>query len=129
MEDLYIRVGWPEYQEYQQCEGFDEHNFYDAVNNQCFIERKWAHTCRLNKQIVGGKSDLDEAIAYILKNHQWTDAEEQCALDGIGAHRNLPQFIETEIYDLLEEYGEDNDLPEGWWMEYGDIDDIFLKLR
>lgn len=22
-----------------------------------------------------------------------------------------------EIYDCMEQYGEDNDLPEGWWME------------
>ena len=33
-----------------------------------------------------------------------------------------------KIIDLLEEYGEDNDLPEGWWEEYGDIDDILMKL-
>lgn len=32
------------------------------------------------------------------------------------------------IYDLLEEYGEDNDLPEGWWLEQGDIDDIIEQL-
>lgn len=34
----------------------------------------------------------------------------------------------TKVIDLLEEYGDDNELPEGWWMEYGDIDDILLKL-
>lgn len=33
-----------------------------------------------------------------------------------------------DITDLLEEYGEDNDLPEGWWLEYGDIDDIVEQL-
>lgn len=38
-----------------------------------------------------------------------------------------PVFIDL-IYDLLEEYGEDNDLPEGWWLEYGDIDDILEML-
>ncbi len=48
MEDLYIRVEWPEYQDYQQYDGFEEHNFYDAVNNQCFIEYEWAHNCRLD---------------------------------------------------------------------------------
>lgn len=32
------------------------------------------------------------------------------------------------VIDLLEEYGEDNDLPEGWWENEGDIDDILLKL-
>lgn len=33
-----------------------------------------------------------------------------------------------EITDLLEEYGQDNDLPEGWWCEYGDIDDIVEQI-
>lgn len=32
------------------------------------------------------------------------------------------------IIDLLEEYGEDNDLPEGWWEEHGDIEDILMML-
>lgn len=34
-----------------------------------------------------------------------------------------------EIYDCMEQYGEDNDLPEGWWMSYGDIHDIFVMLK
>lgn len=33
-----------------------------------------------------------------------------------------------EVQDLLEEYGDDNDLPEGWWLEYGDIDDILTMI-
>lgn len=33
-----------------------------------------------------------------------------------------------EIIDLLEEYGQDNDLPEGWWCECGDIDDIVQQI-
>ena len=33
-----------------------------------------------------------------------------------------------KIIDLLEEFGSDNDVPEGWWMDYGEIDDILLKL-
>lgn len=28
--------------------------------------------------------------------------------------------IVNKICDLLEEYGHDNDLPEGWWLDYGD---------
>ena len=34
----------------------------------------------------------------------------------------------SRVEELLEEYGEDNDLPEGWWMYEGDIDDWLLKL-
>ena len=40
----------------------------------------------------------------------------------------LYAFFTDEVIDLLEEYGQDNDLPEGWWCEYGDIDDIVEQL-
>ena len=33
-----------------------------------------------------------------------------------------------EIAEVLEEYGQDNELPEGWWCEYGDINEIIEKL-
>ena len=32
------------------------------------------------------------------------------------------------ISDLMDEYGADNDLPEGWWLDEGDEDDIFMQL-
>lgn len=38
-----------------------------------------------------------------------------------------PIFADT-VYDLLEEYGDDNELPENYWMEFGDIDDIINEL-
>ena len=28
--------------------------------------------------------------------------------------------IVNKVCDLLEEYGQDNDLQEGWWLDYGD---------
>lgn len=37
-------------------------------------------------------------------------------------------LLADDISDLLEEYGEDNDLPVGWWCEYGDLDDIVEQL-
>lgn len=33
-----------------------------------------------------------------------------------------------EIADALEEYGQDNDLPEGWWCEECDIDEIIERI-
>lgn len=35
---------------------------------------------------------------------------------------------DAKVIDLLEEYGQDNDLPEGWWENEGDIEDILLEL-
>lgn len=37
-------------------------------------------------------------------------------------------ILSDDIVDLLEEYGQDNDLPENWWCEYGDIDDIIEQI-
>lgn len=34
----------------------------------------------------------------------------------------------SQVIDLLEEYGEENDLPEGWWESECEIDDILTKL-
>lgn len=35
-----------------------------------------------------------------------------------------------QIQDLLEEYGEDNELPEGWWMsEDIDPEDLIFELE
>lgn len=39
------------------------------------------------------------------------------------------ELIENEIYDFMEEYGQDHDLPEGWWLEFGDVEDIFWELE
>ena len=33
-----------------------------------------------------------------------------------------------EIHDLMEEYGAENDLTEGWWLEEVDENDIAMRL-
>lgn len=35
--------------------------------------------------------------------------------------------LAMDIYDLLEEYGEDNGLAEGWWQEYYDDEEEVLN--
>lgn len=32
--------------------------------------------------------------------------------------------VGDDLLDLLEEYGEELDLPEGWWMDFGDAEDM-----
>ena len=39
----------------------------------------------------------------------------------------LDSDILDRIYDLLEEYGEENDLPEGWWEIEGSIEDDWFN--
>ena len=75
---------------------------------------------------------LDKALQYVRDNHRWSDAEEQVALERINAFRcdisSAYPSIADEINDLMEEYGQDNDLPEGWWYEFADTDEVFINL-
>lgn len=34
------------------------------------------------------------------------------------------EALNAEIYDIIEKYGADNGLPEGWWMEEIEYDDL-----
>lgn len=36
--------------------------------------------------------------------------------------------LDCQIYDLMEEYGQDHDLPECWWMNEITEDDILFEL-
>ena len=81
------------------------------------------------------KSHFKKALQYVRDNKTWTDAEEQVALDDIDKMRcpldntRTGQKIADEINDLMEEYGADNDLPEGWWLDkVGDAEEVFWKL-
>ena len=73
---------------------------------------------------------LEKAIKYIREN---VDMEHvgymivQSKLQRMPVSLMYASFTD-DVQDLLEEYGQDNDQPEGWWCEYGDIDDIVEQL-
>ena len=75
---------------------------------------------------------LDNAIRYVAENCTWSNAEENLALNIIEKRRCGLDYaspdIYNAIYDLMEEYSADNDLPEEWWLEYTDVDEIFYNL-
>ena len=75
---------------------------------------------------------FEKAIQYVRENRTWSDAEEAAALERINSFRSsigsASSKIAMSISDLMEEYGADNDLPEGWWLDEGDEDDIFMQL-
>lgn len=80
--------------------------------------------------IVKIMKELKNALNYIREN---IDIElfRICSIKSI--EKKCPfsvayPLVADSISDLLEEYGEDNDLPEGWWCEYGDIDDIIVMI-
>lgn len=42
--------------------------------------------------------------------------------------RQINEGIAEEINELMNEYGKENELPEFWWTEHLDEDEIFLAL-
>lgn len=68
-------------------------------------------------------NDITAALKFILDEiniktlrDEWCAAAEQ--------HRPICSELTNQVYDLLEEYGQDNDLPENWWLdEMGDVDE------
>lgn len=77
-------------------------------------------------------TDFEKAVQYVRENKTWSEYREKEALDYISEMRcdinHADHDICEDIADLMEEYGEENGLPEGWWLDYGDENDIFLKL-
>lgn len=60
------------------------------------------------------KAEIDIAIDKAWYNHT------SFAIEG--------DEILNKFVDLLEEYGQDKDLPEGWWLEYGDEEDWLFTM-
>lgn len=42
--------------------------------------------------------------------------------------RPIETDYNDDIHDLLEEFGSDRNMPEGWWEECGDLEDIISDL-
>lgn len=77
---------------------------------------------------------LKEAIQYVRDHRTWSDEIEGRALQEID-HMRCPlnfiyegRIITDGIYDLMEEYSDENGLPEGWWQEETDEEQIFWEL-
>ncbi len=76
-------------------------------------------------------SELDEALDYVRKEMDEDDLLIYKATVSKNMNCRYPVgagLDDGRIIDLLEEYGDDNGLSEGWWEEYGDIEDILMKL-
>lgn len=98
-------------------------------HNECVEERNVVEVNECEEE----KSELDKAIDYVREQMDVDDmailqAEiNKCYKNHLVPNDNVMDC--SKVIDLLEEYGQDNDMPEGWWMEEGDIDDILLLLR
>ena len=75
--------------------------------------------------------DYRKGIAYVKEQMD----EEDLAILRAQVSKNYKQhnapatgIDDSKIIDLLEEYGEDHDLPEGWYLDEYDADEVMLML-
>lgn len=73
-------------------------------------------------------TDIQKAINYVADNVSQTRCS--YALENMALKREPLCAVDDElamvICDLMEEYGEDNGLAEGWWLEYVEDEDEVL---
>lgn len=77
-----------------------------------------------------GETLFETALNYVRSNIDMDDVRyiRGCVDKHHSCVRAEDCAILTRIYDLMEEYGEDNGLPEGWWLEEMDEEEIFDQL-
>ena len=84
------------------------------------------------EEAINLPEELHDVIRYVRREMNPLDRR-QLTLDIEKAYdRHLSPtnctLLDEKVIDLLEEYGDDNDLPEGWWQNYADIDDILFNI-
>lgn len=97
---------------------------YDSVWEREVVE---VNECEPDEE-----DSMTEALAYVREQLEQDELDEiKAQIDRSYRYHMNPSdccAFSSRVEELLEEYGEDNDLPEGWWMYEGDIDDWLLKL-
>lgn len=84
-----------------------------------------------NKEDDEKDKDMEQALDYIRERLEDYELEEiRVKVNSAYEQHTTPTAYDdfSHIADLLEEYGEDNDYPEGWWMELGDLDDWVVEI-
>lgn len=78
------------------------------------------------------RTDIDKAVDYVREN---MDEDDMAILHAEMNKCYKMHLIPDEdvmdcsrVADLLDEYGEEHDLPERWWEEYAEMDEILVKL-
>ena len=84
-----------------------------------------------NDPLAGYSEDYRKGIAYVKEQMD----EEDLAILRAQVSKNYKQhnapatgIDDSKIIDLLEEYGQDHDLPEGWYLDEYDADEVMLML-
>lgn len=76
---------------------------------------------------------IEQAIKYVAENKTWSHDTERIAMKIMERQRCNISYanykICDEIHDLMEEWSEEHDMPEGWWKNEMDETEIFINLK
>lgn len=86
----------------------------------------------IEKQLKGYSKEYRKGIAYVMENLD----EDDKAIIHAECNKAYKQHLvpsesvvdDSVITDLLEEYGADEDLPEGWYLDEYDASEIFKLI-
>jgi hypothetical protein len=76
------------------------------------------------------RNTLNDALAYVRSNIDMSEVEhtrDKMYQHRTDAHTENPLLCDR-VYDLLEEYGADYELEEGWWMYEKELNEIIEEL-
>lgn len=77
--------------------------------------------------------ELQKALAYVRSQFDDSDKDilnyvvRKAMAEHVPARLKSPSLA-GQVLDALDDYSRDHDLPEDWWLEYGDIDEIIEML-
>lgn len=71
------------------------------------------------------ESHFERCVEYIKEHLEHWEIEQ--GWDYIGKRMGLPNGLVGRIYDLIDDFTEDNDLTDDWWNDY-DAEDFFMEI-
>lgn len=105
---------------------------WQYVRDGHYIKHEFEEVSECSDDSQAGYSEVyRKGIAYV--KEQMEDFEKDIIRAKVSKNykqHNAPAtgIDDTKVIDLLEEYGEDHDLPEGWYLDEYDADDVMLML-
>ena len=138
-KSLYVSAASAEEAKRHVKEKLDADPFNDAKTMDSVLGYDIVSVEESDKDEIAEQDELDgfsdtmrQAIWYVRENIDGCDLDilkaemQQCYEAHLIPARNVMDC--ERVIDLLEEFGQENDLPEDWWENECEIDEILVKL-
>lgn len=138
-KSLYVSATSAEEAERMIKEKLDANPYYDAKTMDSVLDYDIVSVEESDDDEVAEQDELDDcsadmkkAIFYVRDNMDgWELDALKAEMQGCYEMHLIPSpnvMDCSKVIDLLEEYGQENDLAEGWWESECEIDEILAKL-